>query len=228
MASEMRVVYEARTMPEALRLKERLLEAGIPAAIGNEFAEGETTSDVWGLPEPTRVAVEEAMAEAARRIAIQFDAEVVQRAEQEAAQRRPPDEEEIEGREETGSLEGDEGLVAAGPVEWPRCPACGAPRLTQCPACQTTGTEFRRAELPQGPEDGIAAGPLVICPECDEPLAPQYARCCHQCGHQFADGFDPHPQGQPPAEWATWRIVLAIVVFAAILAAVVIYFASLV
>ena len=228
MASEMRVIYEARTMPEALRLKERLLEAGIPAVIGSEVAEGESTSDVWGLPEPTRVAVEEAMAEAARQIAIQFDAEVVRRVGQEAARRRPSDEEEVEGRDESGSFPGDEGLVPAGPVQWPRCPACGAPRLTQCPACQTTGTEFRRAELPEAAEDAGTARELVICPDCDEPFPPQYTRQCHQCGHQFADGFELHVQGEPAPEWVTWRIVLAIVVFAVIIAGLVIYFASLV
>jgi len=228
MAGDMRVIYEARTMPEALRLKERLLEAGIPAVIGSEVAEGESTSDVWGLPEPTRVAVEEAMAEAARQIAVRFDAEVAQRVEQEAAQRFPPDAEEGEEREEVGSPRGSEGLVAAGPVQWPRCPACGAPRLTRCPACRTTGTEFRRAELPEEATGAGEARELVICPECDEPFPPQYARQCHQCGHQFADGFDPHPRRERASEWVTSRIVLAIVVFAVIIAGLVIYFASLV
>ncbi len=228
MAGQMRVIYEARTMPEALRLKERLLEAGIPAVIGSEVAEGETTADVWGFPEPTRVAVEEAMADAARQIAVQFDAEVVQRAGQEAAGGLPPEAEEVEGREEAGAAPGGERLVAAGPVQWPRCPACGAPRLTQCPACQTTGTEFRRAELPATAALAGAAGDLVICPDCDEPFPPRYTRQCHQCGHQLADGFDlPVPSKAAP-EWVTWRIVLAIVVFAVIIAGLVIYFASLV
>ncbi len=228
MASDMRVVYEARTMPEALRLKQRLLEAGIRAAIGNEFAEGETTSDVWGLPEPTRVAVEQADAETARRIAIEFDAEVVERVEREAARRRPSDAEEAEERDEIGSAAGGARLVPAGPVEWPRCPACGAPRLTRCPACRASGAELRRAELPEEAEVATAAREFVICSECDEPFAPQYARHCHQCGHQFADGFDFPPQGEMPAERVTWRIVLAIAVLVAIIAGIVIYFASVV
>jgi hypothetical protein len=100
--------------------------------------------------------------------------------------------------------------------------------LTQCPACQTTGTEFRRAELPAAAEGAGAAGDLVICPDCDEPFVPRYARLCHQCGHLFADGFDLKGPSEPASEWVTWRIVLAIVVFAVIMAGLVIYFASLV
>lgn len=29
---------------------------------------------------------------------------------------------------------------------WPRCPHCDAPRITRCPVCQTTGSDFPEAD----------------------------------------------------------------------------------
>ena len=43
------------TLPEAMSLKDRLLEAEIPAAPGAEIVEGEASSNVWGLPVPAGV-----------------------------------------------------------------------------------------------------------------------------------------------------------------------------
>ena len=31
---------------------------------------------------------------------------------------------------------------------------------------------------------------MLLCPTCDEPFTPQFARCCGDCGHEFPDGFD--------------------------------------
>jgi hypothetical protein len=36
---------------------------------------------------------------------------------------------------------------------------------------------------------------MLLCPTCDEPFTPQFARRCGNCGHEFPDGF-----GQTKAE----------------------------
>ena len=37
---------------------------------------------------------------------------------------------------------------------------------------------------------------MLLCPTCDEPFTPQFARRCDDCGHEFPDGFD-----QTEADW---------------------------
>ena len=80
-------------------------------------------------------------------------------------------------------------------VEWPHCPACGAARTTQCPACDTEGAtweqafgptlaEFERGDADPSPAQHRAA---VICPTCDEVFRPVFARRCTACKHTFAE-----------------------------------------
>lgn len=215
------VIYEARTVPEAQALKERLQEAGIPAALGNEIVEGESANDVWGLPEPARVAVDQGQAQAARRIAEAFDAEIVARERAEGRRAGSLSTGEDGRSQETAS--GLSGEAATGPTTWPRCPECGTFRPTRCPACRTTGTLFPQAEILPGSE--AATEPMVLCPECDEAFAPQYARRCPKCGHEFADGFSLSSEGMP--DWLTPRVLLAVFVLVAIFVAMLVYFATL-
>jgi hypothetical protein len=101
---------------------------------------------------------------------------------------------------------------------WPACPSCRRRRHTSCPVCETAGTEFPRAFLPEedlqdeadedsdkGPSDdrramaGGARKLLVICPTCDEPFEPRFPARCEWCGYRFADGweFPPPPPYEP-------------------------------
>ena len=81
-------------------------------------------------------------------------------------------------------------------AHWPLCPHCSRPRLATCPVCQTSGTDFAEAFLPEqeqeqeGPADSTNRR-LVICPTCDEVFAPKYPARCEWCGHRFGDGYEP-------------------------------------
>jgi len=37
---------------------------------------------------------------------------------------------------------------------------------------------------------------MLLCPTCDEPFTPQFARRCNGCGHEFPDGFDDYQAEQ--------------------------------
>ena len=106
------------------------------------------------------------------------------------------------------------------------CPTCQRPRMAICPYCHTAGTNFPSAwpESRQPDEQGDHQ-PQLICPTCDEPLAPSYLRCCEWCGHDFGQGV----AGLPPAshEALDGRIIAAMMALAALLLAIVAYFALL-
>ena len=58
---------------------------------------------------------------------------------------------------------------------------------------------------------------MLLCPTCDEPVRPEFARRCGQCGHDFGAGFDV-PDCPPDLESSPMRIavcVAVIVVFVA-------------
>jgi Putative prokaryotic signal transducing protein len=101
-------------------------------------------------------------------------------------------------------------------AEWPVCPHCGRPRHTSCPICETAGTKFPTAFMPDGEQDdepattgeegpqpsplpegeGIAADRerlLVVCPTCDEVFEPRFPARCEWCGHRFRDGYELPP-----------------------------------
>ena len=163
---------------------------GIRAIVTNADLEGGAGVDVLGWATLARVAVNEENAITAREIALEFDrsissyaeagGEVVASGEPAGTAARPP-----ETRVHVETL----------PESWPRCPQCGAPRITKCPACGTSGSGFPPAD-PTGDEssDEPAAPRLLLCIECDEPFTPEYAHDCEWCSHEFADGFRPRPR----------------------------------
>jgi hypothetical protein len=93
----------------------------------------------------------------------------------------------------------------AEPIDaWPLCPACHKPRLTICPVCSTSGSDFPRAhenfnqdeaEAVVQVENAEANDPLpeqrlaVICTTCDEPWLARFLRRCEWCGHDFGVGL---------------------------------------
>jgi len=219
-------IYEARTIPEASALKERLTEAGISAVVSSEVAAEMGASDVWGLPRPVRVAVDEQDREAARRIAAEFDRSVAARVigRLEETEAGEPRAEDPQGKPAIASS--PEGADASLRDTWPRCPQCDKPRLMQCPYCGTAGTAFRLADqVEREPSPGQSAR-LLICPTCDEAMTPQYLQECEWCGHRFGDGVAP-PQSAFRTEWS-WRLAIAVIALAAILVGLIAYFAWLV
>lgn len=221
MVTELKVVYTAGTLQEAHFLRNLLEERGIRAIVTNADLQGGATLGLWGrewtsLP---RVAVNEENAVAAREIAVEYDRSNSSRAKaasDEAAESLPGD--TARRRDMTVAQEtlGE---------SWPRCPECGAPRITKCAACGTAGTGFPPADTTDE-EPSEASGRLLLCIECDEPFTPEYAHDCEWCGHEFPDGFRPADAAEPD------RLSPALITMAAITIVVVVgllaYFAILV
>jgi len=203
----LKVIYRARNGPEAHLLKNALEEAGIKAVVTNTVLEGGSGVDIVGWPTLPRIAVAAKDAEAARKMAMEFE-----RSNSAAGGVQP---EEAEPLEPPGA-----------PSWWPRCPGCGAPRIVQCHYCGTAGTGFRLADEAEREPSLEQSRLLLICPTCDEPMAPEYLQACEWCGHGFADGVSP-PQDAFRTEW-TWRLVIAAVALVAIVAGMAAYFAWLV
>ncbi len=125
-----KVVYAAKNVQQAYLLKNALEEAGIHAVVTNATLESGSGVDYVGWNTLARVAVEEIDFEVAREIALEYD-----RSGTEIALRHE--------HEESYTLGDDEGDVLH---EWPRCPQCGAERITRCPVCKTTGSDFPEAD----------------------------------------------------------------------------------
>jgi hypothetical protein len=101
------------------------------------------------------------------------------------------------------------------PSTWPSCPSCSRRRHTTCPVCQTAGSDFSPAFMPESRAAEGGEPPLVICPTCDEPFTPLYLARCEWCGYRFADGRElPPPQlfTSPFAEMNSrvWIVLAAI------------------
>ena len=50
---------------------------------------------------------------------------------------------------------------------------------------------------------------MLLCPTCDEPFTPQFARRCSACGHEFPDGID-QPQAERASEGLNLRILICL------------------
>lgn len=57
---------------------------------------------------------------------------------------------------------------------WPRCPECGAPRVTCCPVCQTAGHDFPQVD----PEFAVAPDAEAV----EEPMSCGCGSGCGGCG----------------------------------------------
>ena len=108
-----------------------------------------------------------------------------------------------------------------------RCAGCGRARVAVCPFCEESGSRFRAADV-LDVERSHGAPHLLICPICDEPFEPSYLRICEWCGHDAGEGIEA-PQVVRPlqSEPLNWRVGLVGLAGAAIIAALVMYFARL-
>lgn len=68
---------------------------------------------------------------------------------------------------------------------------------------------------PIGGGDGT---PMLLCPTCDEPVRPELARRCSQCGHDFGAGFDV-AESSPALEGSPVRIAVCLTVIVVFIAA---------
>ena len=140
-----------------------------------------------------------------------------------------------------------------GSPRWTRCPICGhegtdcaqadpefvgtvdldpEARPVTC-GCGSAGCSGARAESPaeeaadgveQAEPPGESPPPMLLCPTCDDPFVPEYARRCGACGHEFADGYEPAP-GPGLDERLSGRAIAVLLGLVAVVIALVLYFA---
>lgn len=221
MAGDLKVVYAARTVPEAHLLKGLLEAKGIRAVVTNAVLEGGAGVDILGWPTLARVAVNEENAASARQIALEFDRTIARRSEADSVESEEDATAEQSGEEKPAEPTGPEPHAS-----WPRCPQCQALRLTKCPVCGTSGTGFPPADATEPATGEGEESRLVLCIQCDEPFVPQYARRCEWCGHDFGEGLEtpesPSPEAVPIGLLALAAAMIALV------AGLILYFAILI
>lgn len=201
MANKTCIVYTAARSEDAHHLKNLMREAGIQADVINDALQAAIGDLPPGWSVSSRVVVAEDQAEAARNMALAFDAESIR-----AAHRVPVDE-----PEETAT------------PHRPACPECGRNRTAVCPICRTSGAAFPAADQATPDDSGAAA--LIICPICDEPFTPGYLRQCEWCGHDFGEGL--RLPAKARLEPIDSRLIGGLLALVAVLAAIWAYFATL-
>jgi len=193
------VIYVAGSVQQAYLLKNRLAEQGIQAVVANETLEKGSGVDYVGWQTLPRVLVDPRDAVVARRIALEHD-------------RRGAEVAHDAALEDDTSAEG-----WAVPEDWPRCPQCGASRITRCPVCKTTGSDFPEAddeyvwglgldEMPEGEKScgcGTCGGPRGSATEAqgseedesdtdDEASPGRLVLMCPTCSEPFLPEFPRH------------------------------------
>ena len=63
---------------------------------------------------------------------------------------------------------------------------------------------------------------MLLCPTCDEPVRPELARRCSQCGFDFGVGFDV-AESPPALEGSPLRIAVCLAVIVGFIAGACVY-----
>ena len=97
---------------------------------------------------------------------------------------------------------------------WPTCPQCQTPRNARCLVCGAASDFF-----PQAYQTDESAGALRYCSSCDDVTKLEYFRECHQCGHDYGEGY--LPPFEPPAENESraWKVLWLMIAGAGIIGA---------
>ncbi|MBN1909722.1 MAG: DUF2007 domain-containing protein [Pirellulales bacterium] len=95
------------------------------------------------------------------------------------------------------------------------------PADESCPSLGVPETQPAEADLPD--DEPVAL--VLMCPTCDEPFVPEFARECDGCGHQFPDGCPIELPEQPVAEQNNPRVTAVLVAFVLLLGGLAAYFA---
>lgn len=254
-AGDLTVVYAAASGTDASFLVNQLAEAGIRAVVTNTVLEGGAGVDVLGWATLARVAVAKHDAPAARQIALEFDRiaakRKAQRSEDTSTQEERP---ELDTPAATTTAPWPR-CPQCSARRVTRCPICStegtdfrqadpnytptlgvADDATPLSTCACGSDSCHEKEAPGQAIPGIEAGDAgtapaqrltLLCPTCDEPFEPHYARRCAECGHEFADGFD---EVAGPSETAhfDYRIVALIAVVLAVVGGLLTHFALIV
>ena len=106
--------------------------------------------------------------------------------------------------------------------DWPLCPQCGQKRQALCSICGTAGTDFPYVDTIRSPSGQQV---LLYCRTCDDHFRPQFYRRCHACGHDYGDGIRIGAEDRPAPEPVPPRVWLVAGGIAAVLTALIAYFA---
>lgn len=253
-AGDLTVVYAAGSAPEASFLVNQLAEAGIRAVVTNTVLEGGSGVDVLGWPTLARVAVAKQDAPAARAIALEFDRIVANRNSERSEDTSAPEGHPGPAASATTAIAQWPRCPQCNARRVTRCPICStegqdfrqadpnytptlgladdATPLSTC-ACGTGSCHEKESPgqaIPEGETADTGPAPTqcltLLCPTCDEPFEPQYARRCHECGHEFADGFEVASLSE--TEHFDYRVVALIAVVLAIVGGLLTHFALIV
>lgn len=234
-------IYAARTLQDAYLLKNLLAEEQIEAVVVNEALQGGSGVDIVGWPTLARVVVAEHDAERARQIAVDFDQNLAAAARSPTAEPPPPS---------PAPATPWPGCPQCGRRRITRCPACGTagtdfPPADTAPAaidvldpqsasgaacvgcgpggCSPARTEGEESDSALERQTSEASAPMLMCPTCDEPFVPEYARRCEWCGHEFADGYEGYEDGAATAEPMNMRIAAVVVGLIVFVVAILVY-----
>lgn len=251
---DLTVVYAAATATDANFLVNQLAEAGIRAVVTNAVLEGGSGVDILGWPTLARVAVAKHDAQAARAIALDFDRTVTKHGAERPHEAERPQEGESERATPASPAAAEwPRCPECNALRATRCPICStegtdfrqadpnytstlglADDATPLSTCGCGSGSCHGKETPdQTPEaEATDAGStpvphlMLLCPTCDEPFEPQYARRCTECGHDFAHGFE--VEGPSDAGHFDYRVVALIAIVLAIVGGLLTHFALIV
>lgn len=97
---------------------------------------------------------------------------------------------------------------------WPTCPECSEPRHAVCKLCGAARDFFPPAYQQEAEPDG-----LKFCATCDDVAELRYVRHCHQCGHDYGDGYEPPTEPPRVDETRAWIVLCLLVAGTAALGA---------
>jgi ribosomal protein L37AE/L43A len=240
MPQEFPTIYRAKNLQEAYLLKDVLEEEGIHATVSNEILQGGSGVDIVGWPTLPQLLVSENDAARAREIVMKFD-------DSSSVGLTPHDRQPVDIENEV--VDEWPCCPECGEPRSTRCTFCGTSGIDFPPADANAG------DLPEMPSDRaedashcncghggcgnhggdceeespeeVSLPPLVICPTCDEPFQPRYARRCQNCGYEFSDGVDWTPHKEHPPESFNWRIAYVFYALAVLAIGLVAYLLTL-
>lgn len=207
MSGEQTVIYSAGSLQEAYLVRDALAAQDIAAMVLNEALQGAIGELPPGLSTSPKVTVASSQAAQAR--------ELMESIQHQFAPRRT-DPLATAGTQSVGGETSTGQPVADHQVDWPHCPQCEALRQTVCPICHVAGTDFPAAEytlasmvlendcdpdnldIEQTALDD--ASWLLVCHNCDEAFQPEFYRKCPWCGHDFGQGMELSPPGEPTSD----------------------------
>lgn len=178
------VIYSTPHLQQAHLLRQTLVDLGIEARVETPAMPHQ---GLFEYSEATRVVVRRQDADEARRIAIEFD---------QLWQHQPIETPETQMSDPPGEI------IEA----WPQCPQCSAARMAECRTCAEQQNFFPAAYQQEGESHNMR-----FCRTCDDVAELRYCRRCHQCSHDYGDGYEPPALPLAENESRAWIVLFFLV-----------------